>query len=189
MAQALLRRPAIDLRPQHARIAQFLAFAAHRAKPCLAIGVERLGMVERVGVEVDPRDAAGEGALDGAVEQPWADTPADVGERQAEEGELVVAQFEVADQVAVVAGDMQFVVRLVEQRLQSGVATAAGARTTARDGRRDRRARDRARPSASGRARSTRRSPARGRARVQSARTISRCVMVIGSRPSARGGG
>src|SRR5688500_3714459 len=79
-------------------------------------------MVERVGVEVDPRDAAGEGALDGAVEQPRADTPADVGERQAEEGELVAAQFEIADEIAIVTRDMQLVAGVVEQRLHSGIA-------------------------------------------------------------------
>ena len=79
-------------------------------------------MVERVGVEIDPRDAAGKGALDGAVEQPWANSPADIGQGEAEEDKLVAAQFEVADQVAVVAGDMQLVIRLVEQRLQGDIA-------------------------------------------------------------------
>jgi hypothetical protein len=82
-------------------------------------------MVERVGVEVDPLNAAGEDALDGTVEQPRADAAADVGERQAEEDELVAAQLEIADQIAVVLGDVQLVIRLVEQCLQSGIAQQA----------------------------------------------------------------
>src|SRR5215510_490114 len=99
MAQASTGRPAIDLRPQHARIAQFRRFAAHGTKPCLAIGVERPGMVERVRVQAEMRHAACEGPLDGAVEQPGPDALADIVERQPEEDELVAAQLEVADQV------------------------------------------------------------------------------------------
>ena len=51
-------------RPQHARIAQFRSVATHHAKACLAIGVERSRMVERVGVDRQPVDAAGKGARD-----------------------------------------------------------------------------------------------------------------------------
>ena len=58
-------------------------------------------------------------------------TAADVAGRQAEEDDLVAAQFEVADQSAVVPRDMHFVVGPVEQRL-SRRRPAAGARTKAR---------------------------------------------------------
>ena len=146
-------------------------------------------MVERVGVEVEPRDAAGEGALDGAVEQPRADAPADVG--RASGRRRRARRRPVRNSRPGRHRDGRHAARGPAGRAASAERhrTAAGARTTARDGRRDRRARDRTRRSASGRARSTRRSPERRPRSVQSARTISRCVMVIGSRPSARGGG
>ena len=75
-------------------------------------------MVERVGVEVEPRPALGEGAFDRAVEQPGADAPADMAERQAEEDQFLVAQLEVADEVAALARDVQLVIGLVEQGLE-----------------------------------------------------------------------
>src|SRR5258708_14648087 len=107
MAQASLRRPAIEVGPAHAWILQLLAFAAHRMKARLAVRIESARMIERVGVEAKPRRAARKSPLDRPVEQPRADPATDVGERKAEEGEFVVGQFEIADQIAVVAGAAQ----------------------------------------------------------------------------------
>jgi hypothetical protein len=79
-------------------------------------------VVERVGVHDKPRDAPSEGTLDGTVEEPGPNAPADVGQRQSEELELVAAQLEEADQRAVVARNLQLVAGLIEQRLQGVIA-------------------------------------------------------------------
>src|SRR5882757_9357705 len=88
MAQALRRRPAIEVGPQHARIAQFLGCAVQHAKPSPAIDAERAGMIERVGVDGEFVGAPRESAADRSVEQPRANTAADIGQAEAEEGEL-----------------------------------------------------------------------------------------------------
>ena len=75
-------------------------------------------MVERIGVEGQQSRAARKSPLDGPVEQPRADAAADIGEREAEEREVVVGELDVAHQVAVVSRDMQLVAGLVQQRLQ-----------------------------------------------------------------------
>ena len=105
MAQASLRRPAIEVRPAHARILQVLLLTLHDHEARLAIGFQRTRVIEGVGVEPERRDTAGEGALYGPVEQPRADAVADVGEREAEEDQLVARQLEIADQLVVMACD------------------------------------------------------------------------------------
>ena len=50
-------------------------------------------MIQRVGVEFQPGDTASEGTLDGPVEQPGTDAPADIGQRQTEEGLLPGLNF------------------------------------------------------------------------------------------------
>ncbi len=69
-------------------------------------------MVESVGVDRQPVVAARKGALDGAVQQPGADPAADIAQRQTEEVEFVASLFEISHQIAVMAGDVQFVVGL-----------------------------------------------------------------------------
>src|SRR5882672_4819492 len=93
MAQALRWRPAIEVRPQDARIAQFLGFTVRQAKPCFAVSAERAGMVERVGVDGEAFRACRESARDRAVKQPGADAAADIGKAEAEKGKLDRAAF------------------------------------------------------------------------------------------------
>src|SRR5260221_11396632 len=88
MTQALRRRPAIEVGPQHTRIAQFLACAVQQAKPSPAVDAERAGMIDRVGVDGEFVGADCESAVDRAVEQPRADTATDIGQVKAKEGEL-----------------------------------------------------------------------------------------------------
>src|SRR5881392_2450164 len=98
MAQRSLRRPPIDVRPQRARVLQDLFFAPNDAKARLAIGVQSARMVDRVGVEDQPRRTARKPAFDRAVEQPRADAPADEIGHEAEKDDLVAVKLEVADQ-------------------------------------------------------------------------------------------
>ena len=78
-------------------------------------------MVQRVGIELHAGRTSGQGALDGAVEQPGADALADVTRREAEEGDLVVLQLEVTDEVVVVTRDMDLVSFLSEHVRQRRV--------------------------------------------------------------------
>src|SRR6185295_16618686 len=116
MAQPSVRRPPIDVRPQDARVLQLLFLAPDDAKTRLAIRVERARMIEGVGVEDQPRCTPSEAALDRTVEQPRPDATADIVGRQAEEDDLVLVELEIADQRAVVAGDVQLVARPGDQR-------------------------------------------------------------------------
>src|SRR5216684_2448622 len=122
MAQASLRRPPIDVRPQHAWVRQFLAFATHHAKACLAIGVERARVIDGAGVERQPRRATGKAALDRAVEQPRSDAPADIVEREPKKHDLVGVELEVADESTVVTRDVQLVAGPVDQGSEGGIA-------------------------------------------------------------------
>ena len=137
----------------------------------------------------EPRRAARKGPLDGPVEQPRTDPAADIGQRQAEEDEFVAAKLEIADQIAIVSGDVQFVPGLGQQRGEGGIGEEAtlvpepgpadAVVEVAVEGR-------------GGRLHAFDRHVDVGRlcrAASSRPRTISRCVMVIGSRPSARGGG
>ena len=190
MAQALRRRPAIELRPQHARIAQFLGFrcAPGETPPCDRCRA-LAGWSSVLVLRVSRVDAARKGPLDGTVEQPRADPAADIGERQAEEDEFVAVPVRSSRPGRRRAGRHAVHARAGRAARQGGIGqqpalvpepgTADAIIELAIEGggrRRDR-------------ARSTRRYRARSPRRVQSARTISRCVIVIGSRPSARGGG
>ena len=82
-------------------------------------------MVERVGVEDEPRRAARKGPFDRAVEQPRADPAADIGEGQAEKHQFVGGQFEIADQGAVMPGDVQFMPGLRQERGEVGIGQQA----------------------------------------------------------------
>ena len=66
-------------------------------------------MIECVGVEDHSGGIARQAPLDRAVEQPRPDPPADEIGREAEEDDLIVLEFEIADQRAVVAGDVKLV--------------------------------------------------------------------------------
>ena len=118
MAQATERRPAIEVGPHDARILQFHRLATHDAKPGLAVGAQRLRMIERIGVEQKPSRTRRKGPLDGAIEQPRPDAPADVGQGEAEEYELAVAQLEIADELAAVGRNVDLVAGPGEQRGQ-----------------------------------------------------------------------
>src|SRR5258708_30648103 len=122
MAQAALRRPPIDVRPQHARVLQYLAFATHHAKACSAIGVERARRVDAVGVEHQPRRAMREATLDGMIEQPRSDAAADIVEREPKKHDLVGVELEVADESTVVTRDVQLVAGPVDQDSEGGIA-------------------------------------------------------------------
>src|SRR4051794_30217263 len=106
MAQRSLRRPPIDVRPQHPRVLQLPGFAAHDAKARLAIGLESARMIDRVGVEGQARRTARQATLDGPIEQPRPDPPANELGRQPEKDDLVAVELEIADQRAVMARDM-----------------------------------------------------------------------------------
>src|SRR5471030_721231 len=113
MAQPSSRRPAIDVRPEHARVREILRFAPKDAKARLAIRRERPRMVQRVGVELHADRTSGQSALDGAVEQPGPNALADIARREAEEGYLVVLQLEVTDEVAVMTRDVDLMALLI----------------------------------------------------------------------------
>src|SRR5205814_662497 len=107
MAQPSHWRPAIHVRPEAQRVGNILRYAPKDPKSRLAIGLEGTRVVEGVGVESELGMPQCKPALDAAVEQPGADAPADIVERQAEEDDLAGQQLEVADKLAGVAGDMQ----------------------------------------------------------------------------------
>src|SRR5262249_21249508 len=62
MAQASLWRPAIEVRPEHARVLQILLLTPNDAKACLAIGLQCSRMIDRIGVEPERVHVAVEGA-------------------------------------------------------------------------------------------------------------------------------
>src|SRR5471032_89632 len=111
MAQPSRWRPAIHVRPEAPRVGNILRLPPNDTKSRLAIGVEGSRVVEGVGVEGQAGMPQRKPALDSAVEQPGADAPADIAERQTEEDDLAGQKLEVADEVAGVAGDMQLMGR------------------------------------------------------------------------------
>src|SRR5471032_807362 len=97
MAQPSHWRPAIHVRPKTPGVGNILRLPPNDTKSRLAIGVEGTGVVQRVGIEGQPGMPQRKSALDAAIEQPGADAPADIVERQAEEDDLAGQQLEVAD--------------------------------------------------------------------------------------------
>src|SRR5690242_11490127 len=115
MAQRLRRRPAIDIGPQYPRILQILRFTPHDAKAGFAIGLQCPRVIERVRIERQHGGAAREAALDGPVEQPWAQATADIVRREPEEGDLFLGELEKSDDCAALPRDMKLMARATKQ--------------------------------------------------------------------------